>query len=127
MAALIVVFLGSVIFEDPPLTSVQMLWVNLIMDTFAALALATEPPTDLLLERQPMSKTAKIVNATMWRNIIGQGIYQLIVLMTMLIFGARLFGFEYTANEPFYYNQEYIDKLIEEDPAQTETYQAMLF
>ena len=71
VAALIVVFLGSVIFEDPPLTSVQMLWVNLIMDTFAALALATEPPHDALMDRQPMSKTAMIVNATMWRNIIG--------------------------------------------------------
>ena len=104
VAALIVVFLGSVIFEDPPLTSVQMLWVNLIMDTFAALALATEPPHDGLMDRQPMSKTAKIVDATMWRNIIGQGIYQLIILMTMLIFGARLFGFEFAANEPFYYN-----------------------
>jgi hypothetical protein len=51
-----------------------------------------------------MSKTAKIVNATMWRNIIGQGIYQLIILMGMLIFGAKLFGFEFEANDPFYYN-----------------------
>ena len=81
-----------------------MLWVNLIMDTFAALALATEPPNDALMDRQPMSKTAKIVNATMWRNIIGQGIYQLIILMGMLIFGAKLFGFEFAASDPFYYN-----------------------
>ena len=48
-----------------------MLWVNLIMDTFAALALATEPPHDGLLDRKPASKTAKIVNAVMWRNIFG--------------------------------------------------------
>lgn len=51
--ALFIVFAGSVIFADPPLTSVQMLWVNLIMDTFAALALATEPPNDDLLDRKP--------------------------------------------------------------------------
>jgi len=44
-----IVFLGAVVVTDPPLTSVQMLWVNLIMDTFAALALATEPPSDHLL------------------------------------------------------------------------------
>ena len=75
VAALIIVFTGSVIFDDPPLTSVQMLWVNLIMDTFAALALATEPPNDALMDRQPASKTQKIVNAVMWRNIFGQGIY----------------------------------------------------
>lgn len=51
IVALFIVFAGSVIFADPPLTSVQMLWVNLIMDTFAALALATEPPNDELLNR----------------------------------------------------------------------------
>jgi len=47
--AMFIVFIGGVILSDPPLTSVQMLWVNLIMDTFAALALATEPPSDALL------------------------------------------------------------------------------
>lgn len=46
-----IVFAGSVIFTEPPLNSVQMLWVNLIMDTFAALALATEPPNQKLLDR----------------------------------------------------------------------------
>jgi len=51
--ALFIVFAGSVIFADSPLTTVQMLWVNLIMDTFAALALATEPPKDDLLLRKP--------------------------------------------------------------------------
>jgi Ca2+ transporting ATPase len=45
------VFSGSVLFNESPLTAVQMLWVNLIMDTFAALALATEPPSDELLSR----------------------------------------------------------------------------
>lgn len=64
-------FAGSVIFADPPLTSVQMLWVNLIMDTFAALALATEPPNDSLLDRKPQAKEESIVSKAMWRNIIG--------------------------------------------------------
>jgi P-type Ca2+ transporter type 2C len=45
------------------------------MDTFAALALATEPPSDELFNRKPVSKFDKIVNATMWRNIIGQAIF----------------------------------------------------
>jgi calcium-translocating P-type ATPase len=71
VAALIIVFTGSVIFDDPPLTSVQMLWVNLIMDTFAALALATEPPHDSLMDRHPSSKDERIVNSVMWRNIMG--------------------------------------------------------
>lgn len=71
LVALFIVFAGAMIFKDPPLTAVQMLWVNLIMDTFAALALATEPPKESLLERLPQSKFDKIVNAVMWRNIVG--------------------------------------------------------
>ena len=55
-------FSGAIIFNDPPLTAVQMLWVNLIMDTFAALALATEPPSDALLERKPSSRFDMIVD-----------------------------------------------------------------
>jgi Ca2+ transporting ATPase len=53
VVALFIVFAGSVIFAEETLTTVQMLWVNLIMDTFAALALATEPPKDTLLDRAP--------------------------------------------------------------------------
>ncbi len=64
-----IVFLGGVVLTDPPLTSVQMLWVNLIMDTFAALALATEPPSEDLLKSPPYTRTERIVTATMWRNI----------------------------------------------------------
>lgn len=52
-----------------------MLWVNLIMDTFAALALATEPPKDNLLDRKPQSREESIVDKNMWRNILGQSIY----------------------------------------------------
>ncbi len=70
-----IVFLGGVALDDPPLTSVQMLWVNLIMDTCAALALATEPPTDSLLERKPYSRNDLIVPPIMWRNIVGQALF----------------------------------------------------
>jgi len=70
-----IVFLGGVAKDDPPLTSVQMLWVNLIMDTCAALALATEPPSDDLLDRQPYSRNELIVTPVMWRNITGQAIF----------------------------------------------------
>jgi magnesium-transporting ATPase (P-type) len=70
-----IVFLGGVVVNDPPLTSVQMLWVNLIMDTFAALALATEPPSEALLLQPPYSRTELIVTPVMWRNIVGQSFY----------------------------------------------------
>jgi Ca2+ transporting ATPase len=69
--AMFIVFLGGVVVAEPPLTSVQMLWVNLIMDTFAALALATEAPDDNLLDQPPYGRNDIIVTPVMWRNIIG--------------------------------------------------------
>ncbi|CAB4419092.1 unnamed protein product [Rhizophagus irregularis] len=60
------------------LTAVQLLWVNLIMDTLAALALATDPPTIELLDRKPESKNAPLISLDMWKMIIGQSIFQLI-------------------------------------------------
>jgi P-type Ca2+ transporter type 2C len=52
-----------------------MLWVNIIMDSFAALALATEPPADDVLDQPPYSRTEIIVTPVMWRNIVGQGLF----------------------------------------------------
>lgn len=97
-----IVFIGALLFAEPPLTSTQMLWVNLIMDTFAALALATEPPADDVLDRKPSKKTDVIVNAVMWRNIIGQSIYQMIVLLVLLYRGKYMFNIDYENSDPFY-------------------------
>jgi len=93
LTAMFIVFSGACIFSDAPLTPVQMLWVNLIMDTFAALALATEGPQDGLLVRKPTSKTDPIVNNTMWRNILGHFVYQAATLLVMLFFFKDWFGF----------------------------------
>lgn len=76
-----------VCFKDSPLKAVQMLWVNLIMDTFASLALATEPPTEALLLRKPYGRQKPLVSRTMMKNIIGHGIYQLTVIFTLLFVG----------------------------------------
>lgn len=61
-----------------------MLWVNLIMDTFAALALATEPPESNVMTRKPYHKNATIVTEVMWRNVFGHAIYQSIVLIVLI-------------------------------------------
>jgi calcium-translocating P-type ATPase len=68
---------------DPPINALQMLWVNLIMDTFAALALATEPPTEKLLKDRPYSKNESILNKAMWRNVICVAVYQVVILLIM--------------------------------------------
>lgn len=61
-----------------------MLWVNLIMDTLASLALATELPTEELLERAPYGRTKPLISRTMMKFIIGQSLYQIIVIFTLL-------------------------------------------
>ncbi|KAF1803679.1 PMCA-type calcium-translocating P-type ATPase [Mucor lusitanicus] len=66
------------------LSAVQLLWVNLIMDTFAALALATDPPSPDLLNRLPEARTAPLIDTCMWKMIIGQSIYQLGVILVLL-------------------------------------------
>ncbi|EOO03676.1 putative calcium-translocating p-type atpase protein [Phaeoacremonium minimum UCRPA7] len=70
--------------EESVLTAVQLLWVNLIMDTLAALALATDPPQESVLNRKPERKGSSIISSTMWKMIIGQSIYQLVI--TFLIY-----------------------------------------
>jgi Ca2+ transporting ATPase len=94
IVAMFIVFSGGAAFGDAPLTSVQMLWVNLIMDTFAALALATEPPTDDILNRKPYSKFEDIVTQTMWRNIFGQAFFQILVLIVLLVWGQDLLAID---------------------------------
>ena len=108
VVAMFIVFAGACIFSEPPLTSTQMLWVNLIMDTFAALALATEPPHDSVLDRPPATKADMIVNPVMWRNIVGQSIFQIIVLLVMLFKGGELFNVDYKQSDPFYPTAEQI-------------------
>lgn len=76
--------------QDSPLKAVQMLWVNLIMDTFASLALATEPPTEALLLRKPYGRNKPLISRTMMKNILGQGVYQLTIIFTLLFAGKRL-------------------------------------
>ncbi|KAE9621686.1 hypothetical protein Lal_00033083 [Lupinus albus] len=90
VVALITNFVSACITGSAPLTAVQLLWVNLIMDTLGALALATEPPNDGLMQRPPVGRGASFITKPMWRNIIGQSIYQLIVLGLLNFNGKRL-------------------------------------
>ena len=66
-----------------------MLWVNLIMDTLASLALATELPTEELLERKPYGRTKPLISKTMMKNIVGHAIYQLAIVFTILFAGIQ--------------------------------------
>ncbi|CAK5044484.1 unnamed protein product [Meloidogyne enterolobii] len=94
VVAIVIALVGALAIQDTPIKAVQMLWVNLIMDTLASLALATEPPTEDLLKRKPYGRTSPLISRTMMKNIIGHAIYQLTVLFTLIFAGHKLFGIE---------------------------------
>ncbi|XP_056129285.1 plasma membrane calcium-transporting ATPase 3b isoform X5 [Lampris incognitus] len=102
VVAVIVAFTGACITQDSPLKAVQMLWVNLIMDTFASLALATEPPTEALLLRKPYGRNNPLISLTMMKNILGHGVYQLIIIFTLLFIGEHIFNIDSGRNAPLH-------------------------
>lgn len=86
ITAVLLTFISAVASSSQKsvLTAVQLLWVNLIMDTFAALALATDPPSDELLLRNPEPRSAPLITFPMWKMIIGQSIFQVVVTLILL-------------------------------------------
>ncbi|KAK4285439.1 hypothetical protein QN277_002135 [Acacia crassicarpa] len=90
VVALILNFVSACVSGSAPLTAVQMLWVNMIMDTLGALALATEPPHDGLMKRPPIGRNVRLITGIMWRNIIGQSLYQLAVLLVLKFRGRQI-------------------------------------
>ncbi|PNY01826.1 calcium-transporting ATPase plasma membrane-type-like protein, partial [Trifolium pratense] len=83
VAALVINVVAAVSAGEVPLNAVQLLWVNLIMDTLGALALATEPPTDSLMHRSPVGRREPLITNIMWRNLFVQALYQVIVLLVL--------------------------------------------
>ncbi|XP_049588480.1 plasma membrane calcium-transporting ATPase 1 isoform X1 [Syngnathus scovelli] len=102
VVAVIVAFTGACITQDSPLKAVQMLWVNLIMDTLASLALATEPPTESLLLRKPYGRNKPLISRTMMKNILGHAVYQLVIIFTLLFAGEKIFDMDSGRNAPLH-------------------------
>lgn len=90
--ALLIVLLGAAIGTELPLTVTQMLWVNLIMDTFAALALASIPPSDTVMQEKPRRSTDFIITKAMRYNILGVGSIFLVVLLGMIYYFTNTAG-----------------------------------
>ncbi|CAL5330489.1 unnamed protein product [Camellia sinensis] len=92
VAALVINLVAACSAGEVPLTAVQLLWVNLIMDTLGALALATERPTDDLMDKPPVGRTEPLVTNVMWRNLIFQALFQIIVLLIFQFKGKSIFN-----------------------------------
>ncbi|KAK7051078.1 plasma membrane calcium [Paramarasmius palmivorus] len=96
ICAVVVTFVSAVASgeEESVLSAVQLLWVNIIMDTFAALALATDPGTETHLDRKPEKQSAPLFSVPMFKQIIIQAAYQITVLLIFHFLGLRILNLE---------------------------------
>ncbi|KAG6471342.1 calcium-transporting ATPase 7, plasma membrane-type-like [Zingiber officinale] len=104
VAALVINFVSAVATGAVPLTTVQLLWVNLIMDTMGALALATDTPTRELMEKPPVGRTAPLITSVMWRNLLAQALFQVAVLLVFQFQGESLLGWSEAENNTMIFN-----------------------
>jgi len=93
ISAVVTALTGAFAYQLSPLAAIQLLWVNLLMDSLASLALASEPPVDELLEKPPVNRTESMISKHMWANMLGQAAYQITVVMVLLFAGPSIFGF----------------------------------
>ncbi|KAM0028395.1 putative P-type Ca(2+) transporter [Helianthus debilis subsp. tardiflorus] len=104
VAALVINFIAAVTSGGVPLTAVQLLWVNLIMDTLGALALATEGPTKELLNKPPVGRVEPLITNVMWRNLLAQAIFQITVLLTFQFRGEAIFNVNERVKDTIIFN-----------------------
>jgi len=96
ISVVITIFIGICTFAESPLSPVQLLWINLIMDTFAAFALSTEPPLPSVIKGSPFKQKASILSATVWRQILGISFWNSLVMLILICFGSMMFNLDYT-------------------------------
>ena len=99
ITAVIITFVSAVASdqETAVLTAVQLLWINIIMDTFAALALATDPASESLLDRMPDTRGTRLFTADMIKMILGQSIYQVAIILVFHFLGHSILGLDHSA------------------------------
>lgn len=94
ITACLVVMIGSFMTTEPPLTVTQMLWVNLIMDTFAAVALASLPPSPAVMNNKPRNRKDNIIDREMAADLLGTGLYFTALMLLLLSAVSRMNGTE---------------------------------
>ena len=97
-------FSSAITTGKMPLTTVQLLWVNLIVDTMGALALATDTPTRALMVRPPIGRTAPLISNAMWRNLAAQAVFQIAALLALQYQGRDVFSTDEKANDTMIFN-----------------------
>ena len=89
ISAVLLVFVCSCVGSESPISSIQMLWLNMIMDSLGSLCLATEEPNEKLLKRKPYSKREYIINSKMWKHIVFQAMVQFTIVFLLYIYASK--------------------------------------
>lgn len=92
IAMVLTVFIGAIFFGESPFSASQLLWINMIMDIFSALALATEPPMASSVKGDPTNQTSLLKQKHIWRQMIGTGLYMTIIMVLTFVFGQLACG-----------------------------------
>jgi magnesium-transporting ATPase (P-type) len=95
ISALVTIFVGIIIFNESPMTAVQLLWINLIMDTFAALALSTEPPLKQVIKGKPYKENVSILTLTVRGQIYLVSLWNILIMLILMFFGSMIAGLDY--------------------------------
>jgi Ca2+ transporting ATPase len=90
IGAMVLCSVGAITIQQAPFSATQLLWLNLLMDSLASLALATEPPTDNQLQRPPVNRSDNIITPRMWYNMLSQAGYQIIIVLYLMFEGEKL-------------------------------------
>lgn len=106
ISCLLTVIVGIILFGQTPMNSVQLLWINLVMDTFAALALASEPPMPSVIQGPPFTDKVSILSPTVWRQIIGISLWNTVIMTILMMFGRLIAGLDdYSRDTPTIYSK----------------------
>ncbi|XP_031272329.1 putative calcium-transporting ATPase 13, plasma membrane-type [Pistacia vera] len=114
LVALVINSVTAVSGRGVPLTAVPYFGVNLIMDTLCAVALATERPTSELVDKPPVGRTEPLITNVMWRNILGQALYQIVILLTLQFRGQSIFGVNEKVKDTMIFNIFFLCQIFNE-------------
>lgn len=96
---LVCILIGIIYLTESPFNAVMLIWINLMMDVLAALALATAPPLKQVISERAISQDVPILQPEIWRQIYGLTVWNVLVITVMIMFGASMFGLEYSNAE----------------------------
>jgi len=92
LAMVLTIFIGMFFFGEPPFSTSQLLWINMIMDSLSAIALATEPPMASSVKGDPHNQTSLLKQPHIWRQIIGTALYMTGIMVLLFVFGGIACG-----------------------------------